>query len=194
MPGIRIQPRRVQQRYLRGLTAAALLVACQKAASEPERERPAPNGPAEHFSFELPKDYVKVVLRGEGSESLMAPSGARITRADNVFRVEAGSDFALEVSLEAPLLSALEAAPGVARVLSESDAAVFKAAQPGYSFVVVRELVPEWDENQRQRFACGSAGGAVSGGAIRADARSFSKAATQNMVASCRSLELPALE
>jgi hypothetical protein len=179
---------------LRALGSALILVSCQKAASEPEREKSAALSPAERFSFALPQEYVKLELRGEGSETLMAPSAALITRNDNVFRVEAGNDFAIDVSLEAPGLGEFRAAPGVARVLAEPDAAVFKSAQPGYSFIVVRELVPEWDENRRQRFACGSAGGAVSGGAIRADARSFSKSATQNMVAACRSLELPPLE
>jgi hypothetical protein len=191
-----LEPRGAHRRNLAGAVALALLVACHEAAREPEREnRPlSPASTVERFSFALPPDYVKVELRGEGSESLMAPKGARVTHPGKTFRIEAGDDFALDVALESPALSEFKAAPGVARVLTDPDTGVFKSGQAGYSFVVVRELVPEWDESQRQRFACGSAGGAVSEGAIRADGRSFSKAATQSMVAACRSLELPPLE
>jgi hypothetical protein len=190
-----LQPRGVRRHDLRGVAALALLVACQKAPSEPERGKPAlPDNAIEPFSFTLPAGYVKVELRGEGSESLMAPSGARVTHLDKVFRIEAGPEFALEVALDSPPLSDFKAAPGVARVFADPDTGVFKSGQGGYSFIVVRELIPEWDESQRQRFACGSAGGAVSGGEIRADGRSFSKVSTQSMVAACRSLELPPLE
>jgi hypothetical protein len=195
MPGSCHPPRGARRRNWRGVATLSLLVACQKAPSEPEREKPASTGSAvERFSFVLPGDYVKVELRGEGSEALMAPSGARVTHLDRVFRIEAGDEFALDVAIDSPPLSELAAAPGVARVLADPDTAVFKTGQEGYSFIVVRELVPEWDESQRQRFACSSAGGAVSGGAIRAGGRSFSKTATQLMVAACRSLELPPLE
>ena len=71
---------------------------------------------------------------------------------------------------------------------------MFESPEGGYSFIVVRELVPEWDEERRHRLSCGSAGGLVSGAAPRADRRRFSKAAAQIMVAACRTLELPKLE
>jgi hypothetical protein len=141
----------------------------------------------------LPESYAKVELRGEGSETLSAPPGARVTRSSSSFAIDAGPDFAVEVVSPAPTLSAVATGTGVSRVLAESDVHVFKSAR-GYSFLLVRELVPEWDESDRQRFACGSAGGVVQGGTIGADTRGFSKTAVEAMVAACRTLALPALE
>ena len=150
--------------------------------------------PTESFSFALTPEFVFVQLRGEGSERMRAPSGAHVERSASGFRVEAGPDFAVEVVPNGPALSELGEPAGVSRVLSEPDVAIFKLPDGTYSFVVVRELVPEWDETERQKFACGSAGGLVSGAPPRADKRGFSKPATQTMVAACRTLELPALE
>jgi hypothetical protein len=176
--------------------ASALVAGCKSSGSAAS-EQAAPTTEPERFSFALPASYVIVELRGEGSETLRAPAGAHVTRTDTGFNVEAGPDFALELVSHAPPLAELGAGASVARVFSESDASVFKSAQ-GYSFVVVRELVPEWDESDRQRFACGSAGGVVRsvvrGGSTGAAIRGFSKLAVEAMVASCRSLGLPTLD
>jgi hypothetical protein len=146
------------------------------------------------FEVALPNEFQLVQLRGEGSERMRAPSGARVERTARGFLVEAGSEFAVEVVPDAPPLGELVTPPGVSRVVSASDAAVFEAPGGEYSFVVVRELVPEWDEERPHRLSCGSAGGGVSGAATRADKRGFSKTAAQIMVAACRTLELPKLE
>jgi hypothetical protein len=179
------------------MAAALVLFGCSffgcKSTSDPAPEQAAPATKPEAFRFALPDGYVKLELRGEGSERLSVPQGARVTRTNKGFTIEAGSDFAIEVVSAAPTLSAIGLGPGVSRVMAESDAHVFKSAH-GYSFVVTRELVPEWDESDVQRFACGSAGGVVQGGTIGADARGFSKSAVEAMVAACRTLELPALE
>jgi len=173
------------------LVALALgLVAC-RSTNEPERT--APSSEPERFSFALPSDYAKLELRGEGSETLRAPPGARVARSDKGFAIDAGESFALTIAPDAPPLSEL-APSSVARVFSETDLAVFKSEQGAYSFVVVRELVPEWDDNAKQRLSCGSAGGAVGAGATRAAMRGFSKSAVEQMVAACRSLALPTLE
>jgi hypothetical protein len=158
--------------------------------SDAAAEKAAPSTEPERFSFALPESYVKIDLRGEGSESLRAPEGAKVTRSARGFGVDGGADFAVEVVSHGPTLDAVT---GVTRVLSESDLSVFKSEQ-GYSFVVLRELVPEWDDSERQRFACGSAGGVVSGASTSASTRGFSKAAIEHMVAACRTLELPRLE
>jgi hypothetical protein len=113
-----------------------------------------------------------------------------VTRTARGFSVDGGGDFELEVVSHG---STLDEVSGALRVLSESDLNVFKSEQ-GYSFVVLRELVPEWDDSERQRFACGSAGGAVSGASTSASLRGFSKVAVEHMVASCRTLELPRLD
>ena len=146
------------------------------------------------FDVPLPNGFELVQLRGEGSERMRAPSGARVERSTRGFLVEAGPDFSVEVVPDAAPLSELVTPPGVSRVVSAEDAAVFESPDGGYSFVVVRELVPEWDEDRRHRLSCGSASGGVSGGVTRADRRGFSKAAAQIMVAACRTLELPKLE
>jgi len=146
------------------------------------------------FDVALPTGFQLVQLRGEGSERMRAPSGARVERTARGFLVEGGADFVVEVVPDAPALSELVTPAGVSRVVSAADAAVFESTEGGYSFVVVRELVPEWDEDRRHRLACGTPGEGVSGAATRADRREFSKAATQIMVAACRTLELPALE
>jgi hypothetical protein len=176
----------------RALLSAGLLVVACKSSTQPEPTPAAPSSEPERFSFALPGTYVPLELRGEGSERLRAPAGASVTRGTKGFLVTGGSGFELEVSPESPPLAELRGG-GVAPIAVEPDLLVFKLAG-GYSFVVVRELVPEWDEGSRQRIACGSAGGAVSQGATRADAKAFPKAALENMVAACRSLELPKLE
>jgi hypothetical protein len=171
------------------LGCVAALGGCRR--QEETFEKPAQ---PESFSFSSPSGFEPVQLRGEGSERMLAPAGARVERTALGFRVEAGPDFAVEVVPNAAALSELVAPPGVSRVLTEPDLAIFQSPSGSYSFVVVRELVPEWDDAQRHRFACGSAGGVVSEAAPRADNSRFSKAATQAMVAACRTLTLPALE
>lgn len=184
------------RRALAGFACGLALLGCRSDESSAKAATPAPENPPERFEFTLPSGYERMQLRGEGSESLRAPAGARVSRNEHGFSVEAGADFAIELMLDSPALSelAMLAAPGVARVLVESDTVVLRAPDGGYSFAVVRELVPEWDETQRQRIACGSAGGVVGTGATRAGHRSFTRAAVQNMVAACRTVELPALE
>jgi hypothetical protein len=187
-------PARTPRRSLsRVLVAAALgwgLVACR---SESAPERTAPSSEPERFRFVLPSEYQRLELRGEGSETLRVPPAARVTSGDKGFSIEAGDDFALTVLSDAPLLGELAPA-SVARVYSEPDVAVFKSEQGLYSFVVLRELVPEWDDSSRLRLACGSAGGVVSGAPTGATVRGFAKAAVERMVAACRTLELPKLE
>jgi hypothetical protein len=171
--------------------ALALALAACRSTNEPEHT--APSSEPERFSFALPSDYAKLELRGEGSETLRAPPGARVARGDKGFTIDAGESFALTIASNAPPLSEL-APSSVARVFSEPDLAVFKSGQGAYSFVVVRELVPEWDDNARQRLSCGSSGGVVGAEASGAAVRGFSKSAVEQMVAACRSLALPALE
>jgi hypothetical protein len=172
---------------------AGALVSCRSrdVPEEPGSRVQAP----EEFRFELPVNYLTVELRGEGSEHMRAPAGAAVSRIDGGFRVEAGPEFSVDVLPEAPALTSdLGVTQGVARVLSEPDLVVLRAESAGYSFVLSRELVPEWDEDRRQNVWCGSSGGAVSRAATRADGRHFSKEAIQNMVAACRTLALPRLE
>lgn len=185
--------RAARRRLARLLVAASLgcgLIACR---SKTVPELGAPSGEPERFNFALPNDYRTLELRGEGSETLRVPPGARMASSDKGFSIEAGDDFALSVLTDSPPLSEL-APVSVARVFSEPDVAVFKSEQGLYSFVVVRELVPEWDDSSRQRLACGSAGGGVSGAPTGAAVRGFAKAAVERMVAACRTLELPKLE
>jgi hypothetical protein len=145
----------------------------------------------EQFRFVVPLAYLPHELRGEGSERVLAPRDAQVSAGAREIRVEAGNDFALQIQFQPALTSLPASAAGAQRVAAESDLAVFKS-EDGYWFVALRELVPEWDESERRRVACGSAGalGPEGSGAPRR----FTHAAVERMVAACRSLELPSLE
>lgn len=145
------------------------------------------------FRFELPAEYVQRELRGEGSETLRVPADARLQAVEGGFSIEAGSEFALELRLPAPPATELPGTlAGAQRVVQEPDLAVFESGG-GYWFLVLRELVPEWDETDRRRVVCGSAG-ALAGAASGGKPRLFSRPAIEHMVATCRSLDLPRLE
>ena len=151
------------------------------------------------FSFALPSHYTTLELSGEGSESLRAPPGARVTRGERGARVEAGPDFAIEIAHHAkPLVEMKAAIEPARRRFEENDLVVFDVpgsnVAGGYAFVSVRELVPEWDENDRRQFACNSVGAVPVPAPNSAEVRAFSKAAVEDMVAACRTLELPRLE
>ena len=175
------------------MAGCLLLGACRR-QEEVHVDKAAAAARDSSFDVSLPSGFELVQLRGEGSEHMRAPSGARVQRTERGFLVEAGPDFAVEVVPDAAALSDLVTPSGVSRVVSAEDARVFEWPDGAYSFVVVRELVPEWDEERRHRLSCGSAGGGVSETALRADRRGFTKAAAQIMVAACRTLELPKLE
>jgi hypothetical protein len=152
-------------------------------AAEPER-----------FSFVVPSEYAPLQLRGEGSETLRAPRGASVSATEHGFSIDAGPEFALDVSLQPPPLAQYKSSiESARRVFEAEDAVVFKSAA-GYAFLAVRELVPEWDESDRRRFACSSRGASLGGAPTRADTVGFSHSAIQNMVAACRSLDLPSLD
>jgi len=189
---LRIPDRRRVKATRWAMVCGLLLVACRR--QEEIHVDKAAAAKDSSFDAVLPNGFEMVQLRGEGSERMRAPTGARVERTGRGFLVEAGPDFAVEVVPDAPAVSELATPPGVARVVSDANTAVFEAPDGAYSFVVVRELVPEWDEDRRRRLSCGSAGGGVSGAGTRADKRGFSKSAVQIMVAACRTLELPALE
>jgi len=166
---------------------------CKSSEKAPATEGAALQAEPVRFQFALPSEYVALELRGEGSETLRAPPDARLERVDGGFSIEAGSEFALELRLPAPAAAALPGKlEGATRVVQEPDLVVFESGG-GYWFLVDRELVPEWDESDRRRMACGSAG-AVAAGQGGARPRVFSRPAIEHMVATCRSVDLPRLE
>jgi len=183
------------------LLAVAAAFACKATEGTSSSDGPPKAGAAgvlaaepQHFSFELPAAFVPLPLRGEGSETLRAPASARSTPIDGGFRVDGGADFALEVRSQPLPIEQLKAGVAKAsRVFEDRDTVVFQAAS-GLGFVMVRELVPEWDENEPARFSCSSVGVSLDGSATRAENLRFSRAAVQEMVAACRSLDLPKLE
>jgi hypothetical protein len=180
---------------------SGVLVGCKRTPGEGEGHGPPPVAEPEHFSFSLPSQFVELPLRGEGSETLRVPPNASLRSVGDAYRIEAGTDFALDVKRDPPPLAGFKS--GVEKpVLEEADLLIFKS-RDGYQFVVVRELVPEWDESERRRFSCESAGRSAEKGSevgqspgvlARADAPGYPRAAVQNMVAACRSLGLPRLE
>lgn len=178
------------------LVALATMPGCKESggAATTESMAAAPKAEPERFSFNLPSEYTLLELSGEGSETLSAPPGASAQRADGRISIDKGPEFAIDVRAESPSLAELASGVGTGeRVLEERDLIIFKSPA-GHAFVMVRELVPEWDENQPQRFACTSRGAALGGAAPRADMPQFSPSAVQNMVAACRTLQLPKLE
>jgi hypothetical protein len=181
----------------------AVLVSCRASQSEPNQKvssnvaggssgggQPQLAAEPESFRFVVPLAYLPHELRGEGSERVLAPRDAQVSAGAHGIRVEAGDDFALQIQFQPSLTSLPASAPGAQRVAAENDVAVFKSAN-GYWFVALRELVPEWDESERRRVACGSAGALEPAGS---EPRRFTHAAVERMVAACRSLELPSLE
>jgi hypothetical protein len=192
--------RTVSQRTLRWAFVAclALVPGCksEQAAPEPPPARAAPPE-AEQFSFKLPPSFFPLELRGEGSETLQVPVGTRVEHQGNTFKLEASPDFALVVENGAPPFEQIKAELATARVVFEGDDVVVIERGSGYAFVALRELVPEWDESDRRRLSCSSAGferGTGSKAGALANARSFSRPAIEAMVAACLSLELPKLE
>jgi hypothetical protein len=188
---------------LRMAVAIALFVSSAATACKSPEQEPDPSAlPAAepmHFTFALPSHYTTVELSGEGSESLRVPPGARVTRLDGGARVEAGPDFAIEIHAHAKPLAELKSSIELQRrKLEENDLVVFDVkggnVPGGLAFVSVRELVPEWDENDRRQFSCNSVGAGTVPAPNGAQVRAFSKLAVQDMVAACRTLELPRLE
>jgi hypothetical protein len=174
------------------LAACAGLSACRKAAAPEAEKKVAPlAAEVERLQFALPADFTQVELRGEGSETLRAPAGAAVRSLPGRAEVVAGADFALEVDLQPRQPELPEPPVGARRVMRESDLVVFESAG-SYSFVVLRELVPEWDESERRRIVCSSAGATRIGSTT--EPRGFPRAAVERMVAACRSLALPRLE
>jgi hypothetical protein len=184
----------------------ALLVSCKASRSEPKpsSEDKSVSGVAgggsagaqlaaepELFRFVVPLAYLPHELRGEGSERVLAPRDARVSAGPSGIRVDAGDDFALQIQFQPALLALPVSASGAQRVAAENDVAVFKSGA-GYWFIALRELIPEWDESERRRVACGSAGALDPAGS--GEPRRFTHAAVERMVAACRSLELPSLE
>jgi hypothetical protein len=180
------------------LAVCSALVACRRSSADTEKQAPPASEP-ERLQFALPADFVPLELRGEGSETLRAPSGAtarpvslaggepEVGRVD----VEAGAEFALEVELQPQQAQLPAAADGARRVVQERDLAVFESGG-GYWFVTLRELVPEWDETARRNVACSSAGATRKRSGL--EQRRFPRAAVERMVAACRSLTLPRLD
>jgi hypothetical protein len=179
----------------RGLGAVAFVALFWGCRSDrvPEPERVGAAGPkSEAFSFVLPADYVPLELRGEGSELIHVPPGTRLTRGSEGFSLDAGPDFSVLIRATTPALEQLKASlAGSAKLVFEGEDLLILEREGGYAFVVVRQLVPEWDESDRRTLSCSSAGFEAGSGILP---RSFTRAATDRMVAACRSLDLPSLE
>lgn len=172
------------------LALLALVVGACRAERVPEPER-RPSASSLSFSFVLPEHYAWVELRGEGSERLRAPPGTRVQREGAGFSLESGSEFRVRVDDEAPSLARLKEGIRGLRALFQDDDLIIFEREDAYAFVVVRELIPEWDERDRRRIACSSVG-LLTG--EEGSPPLFSRSATDSMVAACRSLSLPSLE
>jgi hypothetical protein len=175
------------------LALVGLLAGCRsERVPEPDSKASAPAAKPEAFNFALPADYAPLELRGEGSERIHVPPGTRLTQSGGAFSLESGPDFALSIVTAAPsTIEQLKAGLGRSKPVLEGEDLLIIEREGSYAYVVVRELVPEWDESDRRRLACSSAGFEAGSGK---SSRFFPRAAVAQMVAACRSLELPALE
>jgi hypothetical protein len=172
-----------------------LLASC-RSERVPEPERPsstdtAAAAKAQAFSFVLPGDYVPLELRGEGSELIHAPPGTRLAPSADGFSLDAGPDFSLLIKAATPSLEQVKSGLGSSKVVFEGEDLLILERDGGYSFIVIRELVPEWDESDHRSLSCSSAGFEAGSGK---SPRPFSRSAVDHMVAACRSLDLPRLE
>lgn len=173
------------------VSCAGLVAGCRsERVPEPESRNAAAAKP-EAFSFVLPDGYVPLELRGEGSERIQVPPGTTLGRAGDAFTLEAGPEFALQVEPSSPSLAELRASLSGAKIVFEGEDLLIVEQGGGHAFVVVRELVPEWDESDRRRLSCSSAGFKAGSGK---SPRPFGRTAVDRMVASCHSLDLPTLE
>jgi hypothetical protein len=149
----------------------------------------AAQGSAPRFS--VPPDYVRRSLRGEGSESLLAPAAATVSSTTGGAQV-LSDPLALEVHWAADQLPASRWAPprGAGYEVVYSDESVLLVRGPaGAAARVLLELVPEWDSTETRHVACSTVGWGDG------DApRWVPQENAERVVASCLSLSLPALD
>ena len=167
----------------------ALVSRCKQPSDSPPVETSPPVA-AKAFPLEVPPAFVKLELRGEGSEFLRAPAGTRVAATPEGFSLHGGEQFQLELITPAPPLpEVLRAQPSDAPVVLEASDLRIVGSGDRLAFAVVRELVPEWDETDRRRFLCQSPGFVSS-----SERKLFSREAVGQMVGACRSISLPPLE
>lgn len=173
--------------------ASSALVACQSSPGEGNDSKVGPKQ-AEvvktQFPLQVPEGYQSLLLRGEGSEFLKAPSGAQVVESNDEFRVQAGADFQLVVRTVAPSLKDVASSRATGEVVLRADDALIVKESKGYSFVVIRQLVPQWDESDRRQYSCSSPGALTKGVPLT----TFGAVEVGAMVAACRTLSLPVLE
>jgi hypothetical protein len=173
------------------LLAVALAASgCESRSGQPSEGETAAVPETETFHFGAVGGLSPIELPGAGSEVLLAPPGTEVSAVESGFALRAGADFAIDVAPAAPQLAEIEARLSPSDVVVKQEDLLVYGRAGAYRFAVVRQLVPEWDEDDRRRFSCASAG-ALS---LRADAPAFPRAAVERMVAACRALELPRLE
>lgn len=166
-----------------------LLAQAQSACDSPSSSSVAPLEPRK-FKFDLPPAHTRLWLRGEGSEQLLAPPGARVDKKGEQFLVNASKSFQLVVRTTSDPLNNIERRLNLFKTVLRADDTLIVQNESGFAFVVVRELVPEWDESDRRRLSCSSAG-LLEG---HAPFTTYAQKEIEAMVATCRSLALPSLD
>lgn len=169
---------------------AGLAVACNSSPKETTSGVVSTDSPRHVFSVPVPPTYQPVVLRGVGSEFIKAPPQTVVRQEQGKFLIAGGAGFELRVQTAAPSVKALALRFEKRSIVLQADDALILKEKDGYAFVVIRQLVPEWDESDRRQYSCFTPGLLTEGVPLT----TFAASEVGTMVAACRTLSLPVLE
>jgi len=176
------------------LGSSASACRSKSGSEEPPKTTPAPpsaaasSAPPVSLQFaKLPDDYERVELYGAGSESILAPKGARVDKVGAGVVVESG-DYRVVVTQGGPSQEDFKKA--LSRYVVQDAAPDVLVYRDGdrFNFRALQSRTPEWDDTDVRRYACSA------GPVGDPPPPSISKQQVELLVSACRSIELPALE
>lgn len=169
------------------VVAGALAVqACPSASEEPpSRSVRVAEG---HWSFRSAEPSERLLLRGVGSESLLAPEGATVSERPGGVQVTHGA-FSLAVGFDAPAFGELLGSLAPRSIAYRDDSTLVVQIRDGFAAAVVVERSPEWEPSDVRRMLCATEGWEPG----QAPTRGVPREAVQAAVAACHSLQLPRL-
>lgn len=162
-------------------------LSCQTASDEPpSRSSRQARG---DWSFRVIQPSDRIELRGEGSESLMAPRGAALSVARDEVSVSHEA-FSLRLSFSSPPLRELLGPLPSRSVVYRDDSTLIAQIGDQFAAAVVVERAPEWDPSDARRLLCTTAGWEAG----RLPTSGLPRDSVQAAVAACHTLQLPSLQ